>query len=50
MSKDQHASIPFFHGILCDLSENQTFATTAWDYHARVCFFAAEMFIYVYAQ
>ena len=46
MGKDQHASIPFFHGILCDLSENQRFATTAWDYHARVCLFAAEVFIY----
>ena len=46
MSKDQHASIPFFHGILCNLSENQRFAATAWDYHARVCFLAAEVFIY----
>ena len=46
MSKDQHPTIPFFHGILCDLSENQRFAATAWDYHARVCLFAAEVFIY----
>ena len=46
MGKDQHASIPFFHGILCDLSEDQRFAATAWDYHARVCLFAAEVFIY----
>ena len=46
MSKDQHASIPFFHGILCDLSEDQTFSSTRWQHHARVCFFAAEVFIY----
>ena len=46
MGKDQHASIPFFNGILCDLSEDQTFSSTRWQHHARVCFFAAEVFIY----
>ena len=46
MGEEQHPTIPFFNGILCDLSENQRFAATAWDYHARVCLFAAEVFIY----
>ena len=46
MSKDQHPTIPFFHGILCDLSEDQTFSSTRWQHNARVCFFAAEVFIY----
>ena len=46
MGEEQHPTIPFFNGIFCDLSENQRFAATAWDYHARVCFFAAEVFIY----
>ena len=36
MSKDQHASIPFFHGILCDLSENQTFARIVMDYKVSI--------------
>ena len=36
MGKDQHASIPFFHGILCDLSENQTFARIVMDYKVSI--------------
>ena len=36
MSKDQHPTIPFFNGILCDLSENQTFARIVMDYKVSI--------------
>ena len=45
MSKDQHASIPFFHGILCDLSEDQTFASPRGQHNAWVVVFCAEMLV-----
>ena len=45
MSKDQHPTIPFFHGILCDLSEDQTFSSTRWQHNARVVVFCAEMLV-----
>ena len=45
MGEEQHPTIPFFNGILCDLSEDQTFSSTRWQHNARVVVFCAEMLV-----